>query len=297
MGLLGKALFDFTFKRSQAEFKDDSKMAEKLMGKKFPLLCENTIKCRELLLAIPHKEVEIKTTDGLTLKGWFFDNNSNNTIIFVHGYNSVGFRDNAGHGYYFFKHGYNVLITDNRASGESEGTYLSFGIKESEDTVLWVKYIADKYPNGNIALHGTSLGGATVCFASEKEMPNVKVIVEDCSFTSILEEFYCVTKLVVGFRPKLLIKSSEKYARKILGIDYTSLSPLKSVANAKYPMMFLHGKDDAFIPCESAQILYDACPTEKEIILFDDFGHAGSQLAGDKYYTPVFEFVDKYCKN
>ena len=27
MGLLGKALFDFTFKRSQAEFKDDSKMA------------------------------------------------------------------------------------------------------------------------------------------------------------------------------------------------------------------------------------------------------------------------------
>ena len=81
MCLLGKALFEFTFKRSQAEFKDDSKMAEKLMGKKFPLLCENTEKCRELLLAIPHEEVEIKTADGLTLKGWFFNANSNNTII------------------------------------------------------------------------------------------------------------------------------------------------------------------------------------------------------------------------
>ena len=296
MCLLGKALFEFTFKRSQAEFKDDSKMAEKLMGKKFPLLCENTEKCKELLLAIPHEEVEIKTADGLTLKGWFFNANSNNTIIFVHGYNSFGFRDNSGHGYHFFNHDYNVLIADNRAAGESEGTYGSFGIKESEDTVLWVKYIADRYPNGNIALHGTSLGGATVCFASEKELPNVKVIVEDCAFTSILEEFYCVAKLFVGFKPKLLIKSSERFAKKKLGIDYTTLSPIKSVANAKYPMMFVHGKDDAFIPCVSANLLYDACPTEKELLLIDDFGHASSQLAGDDYYKPVFAFVDKYCK-
>ena len=129
-----------------------------------------------------------------------------------------------------------------------------------------------------------------------KELPNVKVIVEDCAFTSILEEFYCVAKLFVGFKPKLLIKSSERFAKKKLGIDYTTLSPIKSVANAKYPMMFVHGKDDAFIPCVSANLLYDACPTEKELLLIDDFGHASSQLAGDNYYGPVFGFVDKYCK-
>ena len=60
-------------------------------------------------------------------------------------------------------------------------------------------------------------------------------------------------------------------------------------------MFFVHGKADTFIPCVAAQKLYDVCPTEKEILLVDGYGHAGAQLAEEEYYGAIFKFVDKYC--
>ena len=293
---LGHIMFNFTFKRNPVEFDPNGGMTKKLMGEKFPMLVERTNRYKELTLALDKEELEITTADGLKLKGWFFDAGSKNTVVLVHGYNSYGFKDNAAHAYVFFKRGYNVLVSDNRGCGESEGKYQTFGIRESEDVALWVKYIAERIPDGSIVLHGTSLGGATVCFMASMDLPSVKCIVEDCGFKSIQWEFECMCKLFAGFVPRLTIRSMERVTKRKLGFDFSTLSPLKSVENAKYPMMFVHGKDDTFIPCTAAQEMYDVCPTDKELLLVDGFGHAGSQLAEDAYYEPIFAFIEKHLQ-
>ena len=293
---LGKAIFIGTFRRQKnpKPMDPNSAMAKKLMGDRFPELCESTEKYKALLQAYSSENVEIETDDGIKLRGYFYDAGSKKTVILVHGYQSDAYRDNSKHGYTFFQKGFNVLLYDNRSFGTSDGEYTTFGIKESDDVGVWVKFINKRIPDGKIVLHGTSLGGATVCMASCKDMENVVAIVEDCAFETIQWEFEMTCKAVIGFAPKGLIKSSEKVAKKNLGIDYTTISPIGSVEHAKYPMFFVHGKVDLFIPYKSAEDLYAVCPTEKELMLVENCGHAGSQLAGDDYYNPIFKFLEKY---
>ena len=293
---LGHIMFKFSFKKNPVEFDPNSYMTKKLMGDKFPLLVERTNKYRALLEELPKEELELTTADGLKLKGWFLDAGSKNTAVFVHGYNSYAFKDNAAHAYIFFKRGYNVLLFDNRACGASEGEYLTFGIRESEDLALWVDMIAKRIPDGNIVLHGTSLGGATVLLASSMDLPNVKCIVEDCGFKSIQWEFECMAKLFAHFVPRLTLKAAERVTKRKLGFDFSTVSPIHSVANAKYPVMFVHGKADTFIPYTAAEEMFALCPTEKELLLIDGFGHAGSQLAEDAYYEPIFAFIEKHLQ-
>lgn len=293
---LGHIMFKFSFKKNPVEFDPNSFITKKLMGEKFPLLVERTHKYRALVDELQREELELTTADGLKLKGWFFDAGSKNTVIFVHGYNSSAFKDNVAHAYVFFKRGYNVLLFDNRACGASEGEYLTFGIRESEDLALWVDMIAKRIPDGSIVLHGTSLGGATVLLASSMDLPSVKCVVEDCGFKSIRWEFECMAKLFAHFVPRLTLRAAERVTKRKLGFDFSTISPINSVANAKYPVMFVHGKADTFIPYTAAEEMYALCPTEKELLLIDGFGHAGSQLAEDAYYEPIFAFIEKHLQ-
>ena len=93
---IAKAIFEGTFKRQENPKPMDPNgfMAKKLMGPRFPELCESTETHKKLLQSIPHEDVEIKTQDGLVLRGWFYDAGSKNTVILVHGYQSDGYRDN-----------------------------------------------------------------------------------------------------------------------------------------------------------------------------------------------------------
>ena len=294
----GRVLFNTAFRRNKKplSLKPNSFLANKLMGEKFGELHKLIGEHRKKLEAIPHEELSITTADGLKLVGWFFDAGSKNTAIVVHGYRSKGWTDCVFQAYNYFKHGFNVLISDNRACGRSEGKYLTYGVHESEDIALWAKLVAERIPDGNIVLHGTSLGGATVTMCSALDIPNVRAIVEDCAYLSMRWEFEHMTKTFVGFVPKHMINSAEKIAKKELGFDFETKSPINSVREAKYPMFFVHGRADTFIPYASAEQLYAACPKPKELLIVDGYGHGGSQVVGDKYFEPIFAFVDKYCK-
>lgn len=265
-------MFKFSFKKNPVEFNPNSGMTKKLMGDKFPLLAERTRKYRALLQELPREELELTTADGLKLKGWFFDAGSKNTAIFVHGYNSCAFKDNVAHAYIFLNRGYNVLLFDNRACGASEGEYLTFGVRECEDLALWVDLIAKRIPDGNIVLHGTSLGGATVLLASSMDLPNVKRIVEDCGYKSIQWEFECMARLFAHFVPRLTLKAAERVTKRKLGFDFSTISPINSVAQAKYPVMFVHGKADTFIPCAAAEEMYAHVQLRKSFCSLTDLG-------------------------
>ena len=294
---LGRVIFDLAFKRHPIEKKlqRGGFIPEKLMGERLPELTATVGKYRKLLKQIPHEELFLETQDGLRLKGWFFDAGSKKTAIIVHGFNSIGWSDGVAQAYRFFERGYNVLISDNRACGESEGKYLTFGIRESEDTARWAELISKRVENGKIVLLGISLGGATVCMCSALDVPGLKAVVADCPYTNMRTEFEFVNKLFLHFIPKRSLDAAERLAKKKLGFDFTTESPLTSIAKAKCPVLFVHGKADTFIPYSTSEELYAACPTEKQLLLVENCGHGGAQLAGDDYFDPIFAFVDRCC--
>lgn len=130
--------------------------------------------------------------DGLELVGYYIPANTitTKTVILAHGYSSKG-KDMGGFAaFYYDKLGYNVLMPDDRGHGASKGDYIGFGWPDRKDYLLWIRKIVDKVgEEGQIALHGISMGGATVMMISGEALPEqVKVIIEDCGYTSVYDQ-------------------------------------------------------------------------------------------------------------
>lgn len=47
---------------------------------------------------------------------------------------------------------------------------------------------------------------------------------------------------------------------------------------SRYPILFIHGTGDTFVPCEMTKEAYAACTSEKELVLVDGAEHGKSYL-------------------
>ena len=114
---------------------------------------------------------------------------TNKTIVVAHGY-MTNKEYMAPQIKMFHDAGFNVLAPDDRGQGQSEGNYIGYGWPDRLDYLKWINQIIKKQgKQSQIALYGVSMGGATVMYLSgEKLPPQVKSIVEDCGYTSIIDE-------------------------------------------------------------------------------------------------------------
>ena len=133
------------------------------------------------------ERVQIQSHDGLRLVGYFLPAaNAKGTLLLVHGFRSSPFCD-FGVSYAFYHSlGWNILAVCQRAHEESEGKYITFGVKERYDVLDWTLYLRDRFgPEHPVALIGISMGCATVLMSLGCALPdNVKGIAADCPFDS-----------------------------------------------------------------------------------------------------------------
>ncbi len=302
MGLISNKLFASVFGRAGEKKEDLSKpvseSTERFMGPDFARLRDFSAKSKAALLQIPHETLSVVSKDNLTLVGYLYRNTAvtAKTVICVHGYHSDGIADFASVALEYLKRGFNVLLVNNRASGPSQGDFASFGVLEREDSKLWVDLISRMFNGGNIILQGCSMGAATVCMMADMDLPeNVRLIVSDCSFADIGDQFrYTLANLMrVPVWPAFNMLNSE--FKKHFGCDFEEYSPLKSVAHAKTAVFFVHGKLDRYVPVENAQKLYDACSSDKHLLIVDKAGHAAAHMYGAPgYYDEILAFAAKY---
>ena len=91
---------------------------------------------------MPRQEFSVTSEDGLRLVGHYFEYSKDAPIeLMFHGYRGSSVRDLSGGVHRAFELGHSALIVDHRASGDSEGRVITFGIKESRDARLWVDLI------------------------------------------------------------------------------------------------------------------------------------------------------------
>ncbi|HIW73124.1 MAG TPA: alpha/beta hydrolase [Firmicutes bacterium] len=250
------------------------------------------------LETVRQEEVSLLSEDGLRLAGTCYhpEEDSHRWVIAVHGYTSSqeSMRNIARH---YVEKGFHALTPDLRAHGESEGRYIGMGWLDRKDILLWIGQILENDPQAQIALHGVSMGAATVMMVSgEESLPeNVKVIVEDCGYTDVSSVFTSELKLRFGLPPFPLINSLSVVCRLRAGYFTGEASALKQVEKSHTPTLFIHGDADDFIPVEMVSELYDACAADKEKLIVHGAGHAAScDVDPDAYYSAVFDFVESY---
>ena len=129
-----------------------------------------------------YQDVSFRTSDGLTLRGWWVPGTRHQTVVMIHGlsnnrsepFNKAGYLHEAG---------YNLLVFDLRGHGQSDGSGTTMGYLELRDSSAAVAEARSLDP-GPIALFGYSLG-ASIALEEGAADPGVIAVVEDSGFSSV----------------------------------------------------------------------------------------------------------------
>lgn len=245
-----------------------------------------------LAFETPHTDVEIKSFDGLTLRGKYYEYEKGAPVeIVIHGYRSEGVRDMSAAIERCFSIKHSLLLIDQRGCGSSDGSLITFGIFERYDCLRWIDFLIEYLGSDvEIILCGVSMGAATVLMASGHDLPrNVKYALADCGYSdnpSIIKRVVRKMRLPVSiFYP--IIKASAKLFG---GFELESCSPIEAVKNAKIPIIFIHGTGDNFVPCEMSHRVYEACASPlKNLVEIEGAGHGVAYPADKEKYVKALE--------
>lgn len=242
---------------------------------------------------MPHQDLEITSFDGLKLRGRYFEFSPDAPVeLMFHGYRGSSEQDLSGGVQRCFRVGHSALVVDQRASGRSEGNKITFGIYESRDCHSWIEFARQQFgPERKLILCGISMGAATVLMAAGKELPsNVIGVLADCGYTSpreIIREVIRQMKLP----PAICYPFVRLAARVFAGFDLEADSPIEAAARCKIPVIFYHGEDDTFVPCDMSRRNFDACNARKALITIPGAGHGLAYgVQPERYLQTLREF-------
>ena len=246
------------------------------------------------ILKLPHEILQITSHDGLSLKAVFYPGSSNKTMIWVHGYTSHAERESAFPGLFYHSLGYNVLIPYLRAHGPSEGKYMAFGALEQRDMLRWVELMNERIPQGEIVLHGLSMGGGIVLYLADQDMKNVKAIVSDAPNISIPAFFRSVAGGMYqrDKHPERIYEQVLCRFRKKFQVDAGDFDAMERVKRAKYPILLCAGSNEGMD--EALQKIRDNCPEKAEVLILPGCSHGnGMYKQTELYQNAIKNFLQE----
>lgn len=260
-------------------------------------IAENEQKEKQFEQEHPAKRLEIMSDDDLKLHALFYEQEkeSHKWVIGLHGYTGENtFMTQWARHYY--DEGYHFVAPNFRGHGDSEGDYIGMGWDDRKDVLQWIDEVISIDPQAEIVLFGVSMGAATVMMTSGEKLPtNVKVLVEDCGYTSAYDVFVYQLDELYGLPPFPVLNAANTMTEIRAGYSIKEASALKQLKKNNKPILFIHGKEDKFVPYEMVDTLYAATDAPKEKLIIPKAGHAESEeMDTKKYWSTIFNFIGEY---
>ena len=237
--------------------------------------------------------------DGLNLYGEYIDFGHKKCAIILQGRT-----ESLLYSYYYAdvyaKNGYNILVVDVRAHGFSDGKYQTAGIKESDDLVLWIKLIHEKYAVNDFTFHGVCVGGAAAIYTYVKlkneGIDLVKRIVTDGMFQSYYEIFkqnFKMRKKPVFPVLHMVFLLAFVFAK----VRLFEETPMKYIKNIDIPILFIWSKKDIFCIPSKSEELFEACASKhKELRFFPEGRHSHVRSTQEAEYDDCIAKFLQYHK-
>jgi len=240
-------------------------------------------------LQLDYENVWFKTSDGLTLSGWFVPSKTETkkTLILLHGYPAD--KGDILPALSFLHKDYNLLLFDFRYLGESEGKYSTAGAKEVKDLLAAIQFLKSKAIE-EVGVWGFSMGGA-VALMSIKKAPEIKAVVSEASYASLAQMATELFRIPVLKYPLAYLIGL--WTKIFLGIDIRNISPVKAVQNTTIPLLLIHSSTDAVIPFSHARILQKALEGNPRAEFWFHTGLAHGEL-DTEYQKRVADFFQRH---
>ncbi|MBR3249604.1 MAG: alpha/beta fold hydrolase [Clostridia bacterium] len=245
------------------------------------------------------KDVYITSTNNGILKLHAYEINDNEDsnvwVIVIHGYMSSG-SGMATFAHEFNKKGYNILVTDLRGHGNSQGDYIGMGWHDRLDIIDWINYIIKKNQESQIIIYGISMGAATTMMTTGEKLPsNVKLAIADCGYTSAWDEFSYQLKRKFKLPEFPVLYAANGSCKRHAKYSFKEASSVEQVKKSNTPTLFIHGDSDDFVPFNMLDTIYNSasCKKEKLVIKNADHGEAAS-VNPELYWSTIDKFINKY---
>lgn len=227
---------------------------------------------------------ELVAADGTRLAGWYIPaaapiGPQGPTVILVHGH---GTNKNATLSWAEVLHAdYNLVLFDQRNSGQSFGTETTLGVRERWDLEAVVDWLRVTHAPARIAVLGNSMGGITATSAVASGLP-VQALILDSTPASVTN---AAQRRIESRGYPLALPASWAIMLGALfrtGVDVTAADPIITIDDiGSVPVLILQGGADAAIaPTSADQIAAAAaedgvsvevhmCPTAQHSRLLD----------------------------
>ena len=130
-------------------------------------------------VGLQYRDVELITSDGATLSGWYVPSTNGAAVVLLHGAGST--RSSVlDHAVVLARHGYGVVLFDARGHGRSDGRAMDLGWYGDEDTTAAVSFLESQteVDDGRIAALGMSMGGEEAIGAAAADVRIGAVVAE-----------------------------------------------------------------------------------------------------------------------
>ncbi len=245
------------------------------------------------------EEIEIQSEDGFLLHALLIPHvTPRATVICFHGWNSSWELDFLPILPFLYAQRMQLLLVDERAQGDSEGRWMTLGVREREDVPLWAEYAAGRFGRQHpIFLYGMSMGASAVLAASAQRMEaDVRGVVADCAFDSPCETAARLWRERTPLPANLSMWLLDCFARLFADFSLRGHDTVRELARAAYPVLFIHGAADTLVPAYVSRRAYEACGSEKRLVVIDGAEHCMSCLTDrEQYEAALLAFLQEHC--
>lgn len=221
----------------------------------------------------------------------YITNGGNKTALVLHGWRDCGIDFLYLARLYERELGYNVVIPDLHAHGLSDGDMIQMGWLDRKDALHWLMV----FQTDTMVVHGVSMGAATAMMMSAMDYPKGIMdirFIDDCGYTSVWDEFAGGLKNQFGLPEFPLMYSTSLLCKLRYRWSFGEASAINEVSKSPYPMLFIHGDRDTFVPTEMVRRLYEAKPSKKELWIIEGAEHAQSYAKHkEEYVKRVKDFL------
>lgn len=237
---------------------------------------ESEIKATPDQAGFDYEDISIKTSDDITLHGWFIPRrDSRRVMLFFHG-NTGNISDCVDTINIFYDLGFNTLMFDYRGYGQSEGHTNEKGTyRDAEAAWLYLTKQRGFAPY-NIVVLGRSLGAAIASWLVTQHTPAALII--ESTFTSAPD-------VAAEMHPR------HPVVRFLTRYQYPVIENIKKI---HCPVLVVHSKDDSAILPHHGHKLYDTAREPKQYLEIIGEHNKGYLISGELYVNGLTSFITRH---
>lgn len=221
----------------------------------------------------PYRDVELTTSDGLKISGWYVPGSIPQAIVLVHGIDANR-QAVVPEAKILSEAGYHLLLIDLRAHGLSEGTQATYGYREARDVQAAVNFLDDLPEVEQIGALGTSFGGAAVARAAAID-PRLQAVVIESSYSNLPEAVEDAFEDLSIFPKWPFAPLFISLAERRVGLEIGQVNSARDLATiSPRAVMIIHGSVDDLFPLPHARRMFAAAGEPKELWIIEGMGHS-----------------------